>query len=356
MAKSAALQQALNKTAGVTDIRKKRSLTDKLALAEELENLPHPGLAQFPATDEVAAPQIGFLPYTPGMEVKVGMHLSVPLEFLTENAYNSREFYSESDIEDMSRTLEADGQLQPGLAYPPTGPLHKFMIKEGQTRLYALQRGRQAAMNVQVVEPVSDPIEAYRLSRVVNKKRNDVTVFDDAVRFKWIYDQKPGLQVKDLVAITGESASYIVKTQKIAELPHKLLLRMRDSKELFGIAMSYGVALFHKNSQEVETEALIDKICAGEISSKALQELTTERSAAAKAQAGKHRARPLRRSEVKDGGKGELKLFPKGRIEFKLVLADRKREGELYEKLREVFLAHGLAFSDETADEATEQK
>lgn len=349
MAKADKLGSAVtNRVESVGALKEKRTLQDRIKDAEDQESDAHPGVGHF------LAPVIpvfkGYTPYAEGMRIEVGMHLEVPLDKLTDNPNNPRAIYTETDIDEMARSMEIDGQMQAAQVYPPVSPGAPFVFKEGHTRWKGLLRNRKHSMKVEVVEPPVDILDDFRQAREVNKRRKNLTVFDDAIRFKQILEQNPTMKIVDLASYLREGPAYIVKTQKIVDLPQALLERMQDSKELFGIAMSYGVALFYKKNGLEETETLVDQILGGEISSKKLQYLASEQSSAPKD--ASRRARPLRRTEVQRGGKGELKLFPKGRIEFKLLLSDRKNEQEIFEKLREVLVAHGLTFSDETSSES----
>lgn len=348
-------------TPSVVDIKGKRnSLEQRLAQAGAQEaNTNFPALAEFPTPGtaqvtgstpetgvqaQVTSIATGYTPYVEGMAIEVGMHLELPRTLLAKNPMNPRVNYEESDVADMSNSLARNGQMQAVQVYPPLQPGDPFMVKEGHTRDIAAGRLGWKTLKVEVVPRPSNPIEDYRQARELNKRRNTITVFDDADRFAKLIELTPGITGKELAALLDENPTYVSKALVIGELPQSLRDRMQDQKETFGIAMAYGVATYFRKCGAEDTDDLVEQICAGEISSKKLQYMLSDKKQASTGP--NRRARPIRRTEVKSGGKGELKLFPQGRLEVKLMLADRKHERQLFEKIREVFVEHGLTFAD----------
>lgn len=360
------LLTALNTGAAEAKRPRTRTAADRLAFAAEQEANPSGSLrSDFPPDTldteglERSEGTVGYIPYREGMVIRAGMHLELPLSMLKEHPNNPRTFYTDEALDEMVRSLQRDGQMLAIQVYPPEAPGEPCPIKEGHTRWHASGVLRWATVRVDVLPPPTDALLEFRQAREVNKRRRNLTVFDDALRFKQILEEH-SLKVKDLEVFLDEKPPYISKTQTIVELPRDLIDRMQENRGLFGLTMAYNVALYFKRFGLEKTGIVIDRICAGELTSRQLERMVSRKQPDTEpAQDGVElgqspdggeirRSRPVRLAQVKGGGKGELKLFPKGRLELKVVLANIEHEQVLFEQLREVFLQHGLTFGDES--------
>ena len=337
------------------------NFNNRLAAAQEQEQLHYGAsnvIGEIPSkkpTPLAPLASIGYQLYTLGMEIRVGMHLEVPLEMFEVNPNNPRTQYSEDDIEEMKDSIKKHGQLQAALAFPPTKLGGKMIFKEGHTRWFASQRLLKPTLLVEIVALPESELAEYIESRELNKRRNNLSIFDDAVRFPQILANNPQLAKESLEVLAGEKKAYVSKVLQIGTLPSSLIERMRDSKELFGFTMAYNVSLYFKATSLEETDTLIEDIIDGKVTWKEITEnirIKQGKSSATASQSNSEphrRTSPLRRSEIKGGGKGELKLFPNGRIELKLMLTDKKVDNDLFDGIRALFLEKGISFSDSTA-------
>lgn len=353
----AQLQEKVSQQAGVADLKVAESAEEKIARAER-EQFRTIGvqngrgdLAGLMAANNYTP---GYQLYVAGMPITVGMHLEIPLEFLVENSHNPRAIYTEDDIEEMVRSLTKNGQMEAILVYPPDeGSAEKMPIREGHTRWRALQRLGRPTVRAEVVARPANALEDFRQAREINKRRNAISVFDDSLTFTKLCAEFPNITNKELANQLGESEVYFSKAIQIGELPRHLIERMRENKDTFGIAMTYGVAAYFKRFGLEATDTLLDKICEGELNSRQLQNMLSRKEATGEegAEAVSRRSRPVRRSEIKGGGKGEIKQFPHGRIEVKALVHDRRIEQSLFDGIQQVFEAHGLTFLDQAETE-----
>lgn len=305
------------------------------------------------ASDAPAAPEPTEQPvirWSPGMPVVVGRQYLVPLEWLDANPNNSRVIYKDADVDELGASLKAVGQLQAALVYSPAQPGEKFVIKEGHTRMRALHRGRLPEMRVEIVERPADAFEDYRQSREMNLKRNNVTIFDDAVRFSQLVAEDASRQI-DIAQRLDVSEEYVSKALKIGRLPVFFMERMARSREpAFGTAMAYLVAQYHELLGMDRADRLVTNIVAEKLSVRRVERLVADAKAAARGEpkaAGTtpKRLRPLSRSEVSGAARGELKLFPNGRLELELSDIDAALRERLYARFLRVFEEVGLEVS-----------
>jgi len=287
--------------------------------------------------------------WTPGMVVAVGRQYIVPLEWLEDNPNNSRVIYNDADVEELGDSLVAVGQLQAALAYAPVEPGGRFTVKEGHTRARGLRRKGIREIRIEIVERPADPFDDYRQSRELNLKRNNVTIFDDAVRFSQLVTAEVSSQV-EISQRLDVAEDYISKALKIGRLPVIFLERMARSREpIFGMAMAYLVAQYHGLVGMDRADRLVSKIIEEKLSVRRVEKLVADVKAGARSEtksaAAPKRHRPLSRAEVSGAAKGELKLFPNGRLELELSEIEDGLRERLYAKLVHVFEDVGLDVS-----------
>jgi ParB family chromosome partitioning protein len=315
--------------------------SDGLARLQELVN---------DAADGEVSTALPPIRWEPGMAVAVGRQYIVPLEWLEDNPNNSRVIYNDADVEELGNSLVAHGQLQAALAYAPLEPGGHFTVKEGHTRARGLRRKGIREIRLEIVERPADPFDDYRQSRELNLKRNNVTIFDDAVRFSQLVAADASRQV-EISQKLDVAEDYISKALKIGRLPVIFLERMARSREpVFGMAMAYLVAQYHGLVGVDRADRLVTKIIEEKLSVRRVEKLLADVKAAAQggpktASPVPKRHRPLSRAEVSGAAKGELKLFPNGRLELELSDIDDSLRERLYAKFLRVFEEVGLDVS-----------
>lgn len=275
--------------------------------------------------------------YQAGMPVVPGKQYLVPLEFLKDNKNNSRAIYVEASVQSVAESLRNHGQLQAALGYAPTPDEPFFTLKEGHTRTRALKRlpGKQL-LRLEVVERPDNALSDYQQSRDINLKRKDLTVFDDAVRFKELMAEHD-LKQEELANAVGVTVAYVSKTLKIGRLPNLLLERMAECTDpAFGTALAYAVAQVFELRGEAGAEKFVSKIIETKPSVRQVEAMLRQLHAdpdqgeAVGEVAKNRRLRPLSRAEIRGAARGELKLFPDGRIQAELLEMDTALTQKLY--------------------------
>jgi len=122
-----------------------------------------------------------------------------------------------------------------------------------------------------------------------------------------------------LAATLDLSKAQVSKTLSLTELPSHLLRSMAENEEGVGLATAYNIKLIYKRKGEELAEQILERVLAGELTVKQLQEMNR------RAEGGEplRRTKAHYRTRVQFAGEegielGELKGFQDGRTELKL--------------------------------------
>jgi ParB family transcriptional regulator, chromosome partitioning protein len=284
----------------------------------------------------------GYRLYQPDMPVAVGDRLEVPRDRLRSNEWNSRFFYFDKDINERSVSLAADGQLLAVQVYPPVDGV--FELHDGETRWRAL-RGN---IKVEVVARDPNPLVRFKQARTLNTERKAQTVFDDAVKFRQVLEQKLIEKQEDIAVMFSLHPAYVSKVLSIGEMPRHLLERMASNADQFGIANAYSLYQFWtlKEKDDEAAAKLISKVVDGKLSVRELNNLLHEVKdrAAPQGGPGRKRERPLSRAAIQSGGKGELKAFPDGKIQLELSEVPEANRALLFNRILQLFEECGMKY------------
>lgn len=302
-----------------------------------------------------AAPKVdgGAPRYVPGMPVHAGGRYFVELQYVADNPNNPREFYTQEALQELADSLRREGQLMAAQAYAPLPGSDVFTLFEGHSRKLALKANGAEGIVLEVVPPAASAMEGYRQAREINKQRNDLTVFDDAARFRELVDSGVVTSQEELAIAVRESAEYVSKVLGIGRMPTALLREMATSTEYrFGMTMAHNVRMFYElKEDEQKALQLVRKIKSSRLSVRQVEQLlaaerqvvagTGAEAQASVAKAG-HRMRPLSRAVFNGAGEGELKYFPDGRLELNIAVKDEAVRGPLFNQVVEALKAVGV--------------
>lgn len=282
-----------------------------------------------------------------------GARLLLPLSLIRDGEHNPRAFYvDEARLEGLLESLARDGQLQDALVFRPDDAHPYFELKEGHRRKRCLEKLCRTHMSVLVVERPAVPLQAYRQAREVNKQRDNLSVFDDAVRFSALLQSQPDLRQEDFAREIGESAEYVSKVLKVSQLPMGVLTALAQAQasgHKVGLAMAYLIARFHDLWGPDKTVELVRKVVDERISVRQLERLLQGQKADNLPEGdapAATRQRPTTRAELGGRlGKGEMKCFPDGRLE--LVLHARRHDfnGVMFRKMARLLKDCGFSVS-----------
>ncbi|WP_233872139.1 ParB/RepB/Spo0J family partition protein [Paraburkholderia adhaesiva] len=253
------------------------------------------------------------------------------VEDVVSNPYNPRAFYSAETIDELADSFEKQGQITPILVTHLAEFPGKYVIVDGERRIRAARSRGDKTIEADVREGL-DSQNLYLRAYHANKEREEQTVFDDALAWKKLLDDRVYVDQVELGVAVGEDPKHISKVISLTSLPPLLLQRMAQNKTDVGLGHAYNIKLIFDRAGASVAEHWLDQVIEGKATVRKLE-------AAASAEAGARRIGPRRthyQSRVQfnrpDGvALGELKLFGDGRAELSLkgiAPADQQRLAE----------------------------
>ncbi|TAM04267.1 MAG: ParB/RepB/Spo0J family partition protein [Paraburkholderia sp.] len=253
------------------------------------------------------------------------------VEDVVSNPYNPRSFYSAETIDELAGSFETQGQITPILVTRLREFPGKYVIVDGERRIRAARSRGDKTIDADIRDGL-DNQNLYLRAYHANKEREEQTVFDDALAWKKLLDDRVYVDQVELGVAVGEDPKHISKVISLTSLPSFLLQRMAQNKKDVGLGHAYNIKLIFDRAGATVAEHWLQQVVEGKASVRKLE-------AAASAEAGARRIGPRRthyQSRVQfnrpDGvALGELKLFGDGRAELSLkgiAPADQQRLAE----------------------------
>lgn len=250
---------------------------------------------------------------------------------VVSNPYNPRAFYSAETIDELADSFGKQGQITPILVTRLAEFPDKYVIVDGERRIRAARSRGDKTIEADIREGL-DNQNLYLRAYHANKEREEQTVFDDALAWKKLLDDRVYVDQVELGVAVGEDPKHISKVISLTSLPPFLLQRMAQNKKDIGLGHAYNIKLIFDRAGASVAEHWLQQVVEGKASVRKLE-------AAASAEAGSRRIGPRRthyQSRVhfkrSDGvALGELKLFGDGRAELSLkgiAPADQQRLAE----------------------------
>ncbi|EFL89695.1 ParB/RepB/Spo0J family partition protein [Ahrensia sp. R2A130] len=150
----------------------------------------------------------------PAAPVMADTHVAI--EKIRANPNNPRRTFSESDLDDLSRSLKEHGLLQPLLVRHTSGdPDHDYELIAGERRWRASQRAGLHSVPI-VVRDVDDR-QALELAIIENVQRADLNPVEEAQGYEQLMDDHSYTQ-NDLAQTIGKSRSHVANTLRLLKL------------------------------------------------------------------------------------------------------------------------------------------
>lgn len=182
-----------------------------------------------------------------------GQARDVALELLVESPTNPRRRPDPAADEDLAKSVEKLGVLQPVLARPRKGPIAEqrgeLELVFGHRRLRAARKANRATIPV-VVRELSD-LEVLEAQLVENAQRADVHPLDEADGYKRLRDEH-GKTVDEIAARIGKSRASVYARLKLCEL----VGAARKAFEAGKIEASHALLLARIPGEKLQAEAL----------------------------------------------------------------------------------------------------
>lgn len=279
-----------------------------------------------------------------GNTSSVKLRQQIRLVECVSNPFNPREFYSPEAIDALAVKLKRDGQYEAIKVTRNHRFPGKYVIIDGEYRSRAKKSLGEEFIDGEIFPELSDA-DLYLVANRINKDRTAQTVFDDAIAWTRLLENKVFEDQDALAASLDVSKAQVSKTLSLTELPNHLLRRMAENEERVGLATAYNIKLICGRKGEQIAEQILERVFAGELTVKRLQEMNR------KAEEGEpqRRTKAHYRTRVQFAGGegielGELKGFQDGRTELKLKNLTEQQQHLLAPRLealvREVLAEH----------------
>lgn len=303
------------------DTSKDKKPTGNLHLAAGLLR----GLAQENAALETRLPDLG-------APQKVLVKDCIP------NPFNPRVFYSESSLHELALTLKREGQIEPiKVTRLPEFP-GKLVVIDGQRRLRATSINGDETINA-TFRTDHTPEQLYTIAYRANHDHERQTIFDDAVAWKRLLDEKVFSDQNTLAEKIGKDKASISKTLSLNALPNTLLERMASANDVVGLQAAYFLKLIYERLGEPTADRLLTAVIDRKKSVRDLENFLRAQSDGTK-KAGRTRYSVRHDFALESRAIGQLKTYPDGRLDLQLKGVDASHQEALADKLKTVIDAY----------------
>jgi ParB family transcriptional regulator, chromosome partitioning protein len=142
----------------------------------------------------------------------------IPIAFLRPNPRNPRKAFNEAELEDLTRSIQEKGIIQPILARTLPGIADAYEIIAGERRWRAAQKAGLHEVPIITVE--ADDRQALELAIVENVQRTDLNALEEALGYQQL-EGEFGYSQSELAKVIGKSRSHVANTLRLLNLPEK---------------------------------------------------------------------------------------------------------------------------------------
>ena len=298
--------------------------------------LPEP--ASEPNTIGESAPASAPSAAAPAGTADLGAPQKVLVKDCIPNPFNPRVFYSESSLHELALTLKREGQIEPiKVTRLPEFP-GKLVVIDGQRRLRATSINGDETINA-TFRTDHTPEQLYTIAYRANHDHERQTIFDDAVAWKRLLDEKVFSDQNTLAEKIGKDKASISKTLSLNALPNTLLERMASANDVVGLQAAYFLKLIFERLGEPTADRLLTAVIDRKKSVRDLENFLRAQSDGSK-KAGRTRYSVRHDFALESQAIGQLKTYPDGRLDLQLKGVDASHQEALADKLKTVIDAY----------------
>jgi len=149
------------------------------------------------------------------------------------NKYQPRKIFDEISLNELTKSIEQRGILQPIIVRKSNHDKSKFEIIAGERRWLAAQRA--GLHNVPVVITEADDLKSLEFAIVENVQRHDLNPLEEAQGYKRLIDEFSYDQEK-VSKFIGKSRSHITNSLRLLILPEEVIKLIETQKLTAGHA------------------------------------------------------------------------------------------------------------------------
>ncbi|CAG9232807.1 MULTISPECIES: ParB/RepB/Spo0J family partition protein [Burkholderia] len=298
--------------------------------------LPEPSAASNTAVE--AALAIAPTVTTPTDTPDLGAPQKVAVKDCIPNPFNPRVFYSESSLHELALTLKREGQIEPiKVTRLPEFP-GKLVVIDGQRRLRATSINGDETINA-TFRTDHTPEQLYTIAYRANHDHERQTIFDDAVAWKRLLDEKVFPDQNTLAEKIGKDKASISKTLSLNALPNTLLERMASANDVVGLQAAYFLKLIFERVGEAAADRLLTAVMERKKSVRDLENFLRTQGDGNK-KTGRTRYSVRHDFALESRAVGQLKTYPDGRLDLQLKGVDTSHQEALADQLKAVIDAY----------------
>jgi ParB family transcriptional regulator, chromosome partitioning protein len=248
-----------------------------------------------------------------------GSVITLQLSTVKQSPFNPRHFYRAHSISALALNLSSQGQQQPIHVTPDYASEGEFFLNDGGRRVRGLREIQAKEVKAFIVD-VPQGIKSYKVGYDLNNQRETQTVFDNAIVWKRMLEQKHFESQVALAEWLNVDQSAVTMTLALADLPTPLIEEMLDTAPNFGANMAYAVVKFYRAKGEKATQTLIRRILAEGLSVRKVNDLVRKATETTQGETPK-RSRYAERVEIRFYGDvpvGELRTYGEDRLALDL--------------------------------------
>ncbi|RQS19171.1 ParB/RepB/Spo0J family partition protein [Burkholderia sp. Bp8992] len=275
---------------------------------------------------------------TPADTPDLGAPQKVLVKDCIPNPFNPRVFYSESSLHELALTLKREGQIEPiKVTRLPEFP-GKLVVIDGQRRLRATSINGDETINA-TFRTDHTPEQLYTIAYRANHDHERQTIFDDAVAWKRLLDEKVFSDQNTLAEKIGKDKASISKTLSLNALPNTLLERMASANDVVGLQAAYFLKLIFERLGEPTADRLLTAVIDRKKSVRDLENFLRAQSDGNK-KTGRTRYSVRHDFALESRAIGQLKTYPDGRLDLQLKGVDASHQEALADQLKTVIDAY----------------
>ena len=157
----------------------------------------------------------------------------VAISDLSKNPYQPREIFNETKLEELAKSIEKNGVIQPIAVRPKKNELGKYEIVAGERRWLAAQKAGLHEIPVTVLD-LSD-LETLEVAIVENIQRDDLNPIEEARGYKRLFEEFK-YDHESISKLMSKSRSHVSNTLRLLTLPSDVISMLEEGSLTSGQA------------------------------------------------------------------------------------------------------------------------
>jgi len=187
----------------------------------------------------------------------------VAISDLSKNPYQPREIFNETKLEELAKSIEKNGVIQPIAVRPKKNELGKYEIVAGERRWLAAQKAGLHEIPVTVLD-LSD-LETLEVAIVENIQRDDLNPVEEARGYKRLFEEFK-YDHESISKLMSKSRSHVSNTLRLLSLPSDVIMMLEEgsltsgqARPLIGLVNASSIAeeIVAKNYSARKVEYLV---------------------------------------------------------------------------------------------------